>query len=65
LLAANDFFSGFDSCRGRGRYFHVAACANAVLDSDDRSVAFAVEETLELVKQIGVNLRRKRFPLIF
>jgi hypothetical protein len=50
LLAADDFFAGFDSCCGRSRYFHVAAGANAVLDGDDRSVTFAVEETLELVE---------------
>ena len=35
-----------------------------MLHGDDRSVAFTVEQPLELVEQIGVDFRRKRFPLI-
>jgi hypothetical protein len=36
-----------------------------MLHGDDRSVAFTVEQALELVEQIGVDFRRKRFPLGF
>ena len=35
-----------------------------MLHGDDRSVAFTVEQALELVEQIGVDFGRKRFPLI-
>ena len=65
LLAVDDFLSRFDPRRGRSRYFHVATGANTVLHGDDRSVAFTVEQALELVEQIGVDFRRKRFPLGF
>jgi hypothetical protein len=64
LLAANNFLSRFHPCRGGSRNFHVAAGANTVLHCDDCSVAFAMEEALELVEHISVDFRRKRFPLI-
>jgi hypothetical protein len=64
LLAVDDFLSRFDPRRGRSRYFHVAAGANTVLDGDDRSVAFTVEQALELVEHVGVDFRCKRFSLV-
>ena len=64
LLAADDFFSRFDlRCCG-SRYFHVAAGANTMLHRDDRRVAFAVEQALELVEQIRIDFCRKLFPLL-
>ena len=65
LLAVDDFLSRFNARCGRSRYFHVAAGTNTVLHGDDCSVAFTVEQALELVEQIGVDFRRKRFPLSF
>jgi hypothetical protein len=65
LLAVNDLFARFHARRGRGGHFHVAAGANTVLHSDDRSVAFAIEQALELVEHIVVDLRSKRCPLGF
>jgi len=65
LIAADDFLSSFDARRSRSRYFHVAAGTNTVLYGDDRRVAFTVEQALELIEQVSVDFRRKRFPLCF
>jgi hypothetical protein len=64
LFAADDFLPRFDPRCGGSRNFHMATGANTVLHCDDRGIAFAIEQALELVEHIGVDFRRKCFPLI-
>ena len=63
VLAAHNFFCGFNSRGGGNRHFHVTAGANAMLDRNDSRIAFALEQALKESEQVLINLSGKRGAL--
>src|SRR5438045_526650 len=64
LFAANDFLAGFHKIRRRGRYFHVAAGANVVLQGNYGSITLAGKHTIETIEQIFIDAPSEIFSLL-
>ena len=64
LLAADDLFAASDMHDGGGRYFHVAAGANLMVERDHCRISLARKKSFEPTQQIFINLRSELSPFL-